>query len=172
MVATFAGSDAEKEEATMFTYASEVDVRRPVDEVFAAITDIQRWGEWTDMTEIRPDQPGPITVGSTGTFTLPGPFKGPIRYALAHLESNRSVRYEMAHPGFTWTAELSVSPASGGSRLATSGTFRIRGWRRLLEPIIAREVSRGEADELARMKSLLESATVPAAAMPAGGTRA
>ena len=155
----------------MFTYASEVDVTRPADEVFAAITDIQRWGEWTDMSEIRPDRPGPIAVGSTGTFTLPGPFKGPIRYELARLEPNRSVMYEMTHPAFTWTAELSVTPASGGSRLATSGAFRIRGWRRLLEPIIAREVSRGEADELARMKTLLESATAPAVAVPAGAAR-
>jgi hypothetical protein len=28
----------------MFRYASEVDVTRPIDEVFAAITDIQRRG--------------------------------------------------------------------------------------------------------------------------------
>ena len=155
----------------MFTYASEVDVSRPVDDVFAAITDSARWGVWTDMSDIRHDRPGPITVGSTGTFMLPGPFKGPIRYELAHLEPNRSVRYEMTHPGFTWTAELSVTPAAGGSRLATSGTFRVRGWRRLLEPILAREVSRGEADELARMKSLLESASAPAAAVSPGGAR-
>jgi uncharacterized protein YndB with AHSA1/START domain len=155
----------------MFRYASEVDVTRPAEEVFAAITDIQRWAEWTDMTEIRQDRPGPIAMGSTGTFRLPGPFKGPIRYELARLEPNRSVTYEMTHPGFTWTAELKVSPNGGGSRLATSGTFRLRGWRRLLEPIIAREVSRGEADELARMKSLLESPVAPSAGVPASGAR-
>ena len=155
----------------MFTYASDIDVSRPVDEVFAAITDIRRWGEWTDMSEIRPDRPGPIAIGSTGTFTLPGPFKGPIRYELARLEPNRSVRYEMTHSGFTWTAEFRVTPEGGGSRLATSGTFRIRGWRRLLEPIIAREVSRGEAGELVRMKSLLESVATPAAAVSADVAR-
>jgi hypothetical protein len=155
----------------VFTYASDIDVSRPADEVFAAITDIRRWGEWTDMSEIRHDRPGPIAIGSTGTFTLPGPFKGPIRFELARLEPNRSVRYEMTHPGFTWTAELRVTPEGGGSRLATAGTFRIRGWRRLLEPIIAREVSRGEADELARMKSLLESPAAPAAAVSADVAR-
>jgi hypothetical protein len=147
----------------MFTYASEVTIERPVPEVFAAINDIAGWSEWTDMREIRHDQPGPIAAGSTGTFALPGgSFKGPIRYELTGFEPDRRVTYEMTHPTFTWTAEMRVEAAGGGSRLATSGAFRLRGWRRVLQPIVAREVSRGEAAELDRMKAILESAPPPA----------
>ena len=147
----------------MFTYASEVDIARPAREVFAAINDIAGWSEWTDMRDVRHDQPGPIAAGSTGTFTLPGGlFSGPIRFELTRLEPDQRVTYEMTHPAFTWTAEMRVEPTDAGSRLATSGAFRLRGWRRVLQPIVSREVSRGEAAELDRMKAILETAPPPA----------
>ena len=149
----------------MFTYASEVTVDRPAPEVFAAVLDIEHWTEWTDMKDVRHTTAGPIRVGSAGTFSLPGPFSGPIQYRLTALEPDRRVVYEMTHPSFTWVAELSVVPAAGASRLATSGSFEVRGWRRLLQPIIAREVARGEEGELVRLKAILESA--PAQAMAA-----
>jgi hypothetical protein len=150
----------------MFTYASALDITRPAPEVFAAINDIVGWSEWTDMRDVRRDQPGPIGAGSTGTFTLPGsPFKGPIRFELIRFEPNRRVTYEVTHRAFAWTAELNVAPSGAGSRLETAGTFRLRGWWRLLQPIISREVSRGEAGELERMKAILEAE--PSAAITA-----
>jgi Polyketide cyclase / dehydrase and lipid transport len=155
----------EPKEDEMFRYASEVPVARPAREVFAAVVDIARWGEWTDMREVRPDGSGPIRVGSGGTFTMPGPFRGPIRYELTDLEMDRQVTYRIEHPAFSWTAVMGVAPEGDGSRLATSGEFRLRGVWRLLQPIVAREVSRGEATELVRLKAILESA--PATAMSA-----
>ena len=150
----------------MFAYASEVSVERPPAEVFAAVIDIERWTEWTDMRSVQHDQAGPVRVGSAGTFALPGGlFTGPVRYELTTLDPDRRVVYEMAHPAFEWRAELRVEPDGAASRLATSGTFKLHGWRRLLQPIIAREVARGEADELVRLKTILEAA--PALAMPA-----
>ena len=143
----------------MFTYASEVDIARPVPQVFAAINDIAGWSDWTDMQDVRHDQSGPIGAGSTGTFTLPGgPFKGAIRYELVGFEPDRRVTYEMTHRAFAWRAQLTVSPSGTGTRLATAGSFQLRGWWRLLQPIISREVSRGEAGELERMKAILEAA--------------
>ena len=148
----------------MFTYASEVTVERPASEVFAAVNDIERWTEWTEMRDVRHDRPGPMRVGSTGVFSLPGgPFRGPIRWELTRFDPDRSVTYEMRHPAFAWSAEMSVAPADSGSRLSTSGTFQLRGWRRLLQPIIAREVARSEAEELVKLKAILEGAPTPAA---------
>ena len=150
----------------MFTYGSEIEVARPPSEVFSGILDIERWTEWTDMRDVRPDRPAPVEIGSTGTFSLPGAFRGPIRYELMDLEPNRHVRYEMAHPAFAWKAEYSFEPSAAGTRVATSGTFQLRGLWKLLQPIIARDVARGEADELARLKAILEESQaqpVPAA---------
>lgn len=153
----------------MFTYGSEIEVARPPAEVFSALIDIGRWTEWTDMQDMHHDQSGPIRVGASGTFTLPGPFRGPIRYKLASLVPDQHVRYEMAHNAFAWTAQYDLEPADAGTRLATSGTFGLRGPWRLLQPIIAREVGRSEAGELARLKAIVEG--VPAH-QPAVASRA
>lgn len=150
----------------MFSYASEVSVARPAAETFAAVTDIARWGEWTDMRDVLPDGTGALRVGSTGSFTLPGPFRGPVRYELTALDPNRRVEYRITHAAFEWRAEVQVEAEAGsdGTRLATSGEYRLRGLWRLLEPIVAREVRRGEASELARLKAILEAA--PAISAP------
>ncbi|HEY8170991.1 MAG TPA: SRPBCC family protein [Candidatus Limnocylindria bacterium] len=152
----------------MFTYGSEVEVAQTPAEVFSALLDIGRWTEWTDMRDMHHDQSGPIRIGSSGTFTLPGPFRGPIRYELTGLEPDRHVRYEMAHSAFAWTAEYSLEPTESGTRLATSGRFQLRGLWRILQPIIAREMGRGEADELARLKAIIEEVPArPSAAVSA-----
>lgn len=141
----------------MVSYASETDVRRPANEVFPVVLDISRWSEWTDMEDIRPRNGGPSAVGTRGTFTLPRTFHGPVQFELTELEPNRRVEYRMTHPSFDWRAEIVVEPLATGSKLSTSGEFRLRGWRRLLEPIAGREIRRGEAAELVRLKALLEA---------------
>ena len=146
----------------MATYAAETEVLRPADEVFAVVLDIARWGEWTDMQDIRQDGTGQPAVGSTGTFSLPGPFHGPVTFELTALEPNRRVEYRMRHPSFEWRAEMSVQPRPAGARLATSGEFRMRGWRRVLEPIVGRELRKVEAGELQRLKALLEGSPMAA----------
>jgi len=97
---------------------------------------------------------------------VPGPFKGPIHFELTALEPNRRVEYRLTHPGFDWRAEVDVEPRPGGSRLTNWGEYRLLGWRRVLEPIVAREIRNGEAAELPRLKALIEAspAGAPAAA--------
>lgn len=150
----------------MFSYAAETEVARPPNETFDAVIDIGRWTEWTDMRDVRPDAADTPRVGSTGTFTLPGPFRGPVRYELTALDPQQRVEYRITHPAFDWRAEIDVEASSRGSRLATSGEYRLLGWWRLLEPIVAREVRRGEASELARLKAILEANPAHSVAAP------
>ena len=141
----------------MVRYESETEVLRPADEAFRAVLDISRWDEWTDMRDIHQEGSGPPTVGSTGTFTLPGTFRGPVRFELTAMEPSRRVEYRLTHPSFDWRAVVAVEPVPSGSKLVTSGEFRLRGWRRLLEPFVGREIRKGEAAELVRLKALLEA---------------
>lgn len=142
----------------MIRYSAQVDVAMPAHDVFAAVNDIAGWTEWTDMREITPDRAGPVCVGSAGTFLMPkGPFRGPIRYEATGLDPDRRVVYRMTHPSFDWEAVVAVEPDDAGSRLSTYGTFRLHGWRRLLEPLVRDEITRGEAAELDRLKAILEA---------------
>lgn len=140
----------------MSRYESHLNIGRSTAEAFAAISDIARWSEWTDMREVTHDQAGPIAVGSSGSFTMPGPFRGPIHFEATTYEPGRLVAYVMSHPAFDWHAEMRVEPEGAGSRVSSSGDFRMRGWRRVLQPMVAREVRRGEANELIRLREILE----------------
>ena len=152
----------------MIHYTGQVGVARRAPDVFAAINDIARWPEWTDMRDVQPDTPGQIHVGSAGTFTLTkGPFKGPIRYEATTVEPDRRVVYHMTHPAFEWEAEMAVEPDDTDARLSTTGSFRLRGWRRLLEPLVGGEIRRSEVAELHRLKAILEARTAPRSAQGA-----
>jgi hypothetical protein len=152
----------------MIHYAGQVGVARQAPDVYAAINDIARWPEWTDMRDVQPDTPGQIHVGSAGTFTLAkGPFNGPISYVATTVEPDRRIVYRLTHPAFDWQAEMAVEPAVTGARLSTSGSFRLRGWRRLLEPLVRGEIQRGELAELDRLKAILEAGPSPVGAVGA-----
>ncbi len=143
----------------MIHYTAEVGVARPAADVFAAVNDIAGWTAWTDMRDVQSEGTGPVRVGSAGTFLMSkGPFKGPIRYEATALDPGRRVAYRMTHPAFDWDAVIAVEPDGPRSRLSTSGTFRLKGWRRLLEPLVRGEITRGEAAELYRLKAILEGA--------------
>ena len=51
--------------------SSVVTINRPPSEVFAALLDTKRYGEWTEMVDMSFDTPGEPAVGSRGQFRLP-----------------------------------------------------------------------------------------------------
>ena len=71
--------------------------------------------------------------------------------------------FRVTHPTLEWKAVSTLAAAGTGTRLTYAGDLRLRGWRRLLEPIMAREVRRGEASEALQLKALLEATPDPAA---------
>lgn len=142
----------------MIRYSSVVTIDRPPSEVFAALLDTKRYGEWTEMVDMTFDKPGEPTVGSRGQFRLAkGPIKGMLTMTLSELEPNRLVTFDIEHPTLFWHAVSQLEPAGEGTRLDYSGSIRLRGWRRLLEPFMAAEVRAGENKEVQVLKSILEA---------------
>jgi len=50
-----------------------------------------------------------------------------------------------------------IQPDGAGTRLTYAGEMSLRGWRRLLEPVMGGEIRDGEAKEAIRLKELLEA---------------
>lgn len=57
-----------------------------------------------------------------------------------------------------WDGVFSVEPEGTGTLVRSSGHIRLRGIRRLMEPLMRGEAARSEAAELSRLKALLEAA--------------
>ena len=147
----------------MIRYASDVTINRPPNIVIEALLDPGRLEQWTPMTDVEFD--GRPAVGTTGRFRMAeGPFKGLLDLEIVELDPNRKVVFHVTHPALDWTSSSTATAEGGGTRFTYAGELRLKGWRRLLEPLMAGEVRRGEASEATRLKALLESETTGEAA--------
>ena len=150
----------------MIGYSSEVTIARPPREVFEALLDPERYAQWTDMVDMSFDAADRPRVGTRGRFRLAkGPIKGMLEVELTELEPDRRVVFQIAHPSLDWRSVAALEPAGTGTRLTYAGEIRLHGWRRLLEPLVAGEVRRGEGGEALRLKELLEGSPAPATAI-------
>jgi uncharacterized protein YndB with AHSA1/START domain len=148
----------------MIKYSSDVTIRRSPSEVLDALLDADLYSKWTPMADVVFDGDGRPGAGTTGRFRMTeGPIKGMLEMRIAELEPNRRLVVKVSHPDLDWTAVSTVTPEGSGTRLTYAGELGFKGWRRLLEPIMAGEVRQGEAKEALALKALLE-AEAPAAA--------
>ncbi|HUG30423.1 MAG TPA: SRPBCC family protein [Candidatus Limnocylindria bacterium] len=149
----------------MIRYSSDVTIRRSPSDVLDALLDPDLYPKWTPMVDVAFDGRGRPGPGTTGRFRMAeGPIKGMLEMRIAELDPDRRLVIKVSHPSLHWTAISTVSPDGSGTRLTYAGELEFKGWRRLLEPLMAGEVRNGEAQEALRLKSLLE-AEKPSAAM-------
>jgi uncharacterized protein YndB with AHSA1/START domain len=146
-------------------YSSDVTIDRPPSVVFDALLDPARYAEWTPMTEMTFEDTGPPREGLRGRFRLAeGPIKGMLDMEIVQLERDRRLVFRVTHPSLDWLAVTTLRPDGAGTRVTYAGEISFRGWRRVLEPFMGGEVSRGEAKEILRFKELLEREPAQAAA--------
>jgi uncharacterized protein YndB with AHSA1/START domain len=150
----------------MIRYSSEVSIARSPHDVFEALLDAKTYERWTDMTEARFDTTGRPGVGTRGSFRMPGgPLKGGYAMEILELEPDRRLVMHVSSSNLDWKAVTTLVPDGPGTRMTYAGEIALKGWMRVLEPMMAGEAQRGEAKEAERFKALMES-EVPAPASP------
>jgi len=151
----------------MIRYSSEVTIARPPADVLDALLDPTLYSKWTDMVDVRLDDERPMRVGSTGSFRFAtGEIKGPLQMTVTEIDRDTRLVVKVTHPNLDWTSVSTLVPEGTGTRLTYAGEISLKGWRRAMEPMMAREVSAGEAKEAQRLKALLEAEASTARAVP------
>jgi uncharacterized protein YndB with AHSA1/START domain len=146
----------------MIKYSSAVTIERDPHTVYEALLDPDLYPKWTEMVDVSFDGAERPEVGTRGRFRMSkGPIKGTLEMQLTELDPDRRVVFHVTHPDLDWTAVSTLEAAGSGTSLTYAGELRLLGWRRLIEPLMAREVRQGEAEEARRLKALLESAPDP-----------
>ncbi len=127
------------------------DVDATADVVFAVLTDVERWPEWTPtVTRVeRLDGSSlPLAIGSR--IRIVQPKVPPAEWTVTALEPGRGFRLVSRSPGATVEANHWAEPTGGGyrSRVTLSVTFagflgRVIGWmmRGLNERYLAQEAA-------------------------------
>ena len=142
----------------MVAYAVSENINRSPGEVFPHLEDPMRW-DW--MAEGRTDRltDGPTRIGTRFrySFELRGkPIDLDIE--VTQHEANRRVAFKtVSDSAMRWDGVFSVEPGGTGTLVRNVGQIRLRGIRRLMEPLMRGEVQRSEAAELGRLKAKLEA---------------
>ena len=143
----------------MIDYSTNITINRPVEEVFRFAAAIENYPKWMSVADAKSLSDGPLGVGSVSQVTVAeGPFKGPAKLEITEWEPSRKYAFR-SEPGapLDWVGSFAFEPVGGSAtRVTSAGHVKLRGLMRLLEPLMAGEVRRGEANELKKLKSLLE----------------
>ena len=104
----------------MTDFAIVVEISAPPARVWAVMSDIGRWPEWTPtVTRVDLLDPGPLAVGQRARIRQP---RLPVAvWRITALEPGRSFTWVTRSPGVEVTARHSVEPSAGGPRRAPHG---------------------------------------------------
>jgi uncharacterized protein YndB with AHSA1/START domain len=141
-----------------------VDVHRPVEEVFAYLTDPRNLPEWQQTDRVEQLTPGPL---STGTRLYEARTVLGRRLAstseVTELQPGRSFNVRIASPYAHVTDRWTFEAVSQGTRLHFSTEGRARPAFRPIERVIAVVLERRRRGHHARLKHVLEFRGVSAA---------
>jgi uncharacterized protein YndB with AHSA1/START domain len=137
-----------------------VEVHRPVEEVFAFLTDIENWVllQPALRESERETSRGPMKVGDMFRQTLDIPGQHiELLCKVIEVEKNERISLEYSWDQlFLWIV-LVVKPFDGGTRLTATGEGRMGGFLALFEPLVGNEVNAQLSTGLVDLKNLLES---------------
>jgi len=137
-----------------------VVVNRPIDEVWAFITDpfnIPRWGGGRLSARVTP--PGPIGVGSTIEYrVLMFGFERRVSFVFTELDPPHTAAASVTGSRFlSGSVRTALEATAAGTKIVRSGDLKVRGILRLLSPILAAFMRRQVDTQMRSLKRLLEA---------------
>lgn len=143
----------------MISYQSEIVINRPLAEVFDYATTFENLPKWSDTHSVRRLSTGPVGVGALVQIDMgKGPVRSQIEFKTIRWEKDRSWAFKTVSASpIVWDGSFefeSLGPDS--TRMRMGGQVTLKGWRRLLEPLVRGELRKGEQAELEKLKGLLE----------------
>ena len=142
----------------MFTRSVTVVIARPVDEVFAFVSDARNRPSWDDSVnseELTSEEP--IGVGSTVRTRMRSMGRDyEIDWRIVEHEAPTHQRIESTSGPFATTLVYDLASDADGTSVEFSVTGRPTGLLRLLQPLIARTTQRNLDKGFAQLKQVLE----------------
>lgn len=147
-----------KDGATGIDVKHSVVIRRPVEEVFAFLTNLDNEKRWQpDIRELRWTTDGPIRPGSTFRevrLVMGRPVE--LICEVTEFEPNRRFCIRTVDGGLPFTSCRLFEAIAEGTKTTQATDVQVRGVFKLLAPFIARQARRQLAVEMDTLKSILE----------------
>ena len=138
-----------------------VEIKRPVDKVFAFTSDAKSWPKWqSTFPDAEQTSQGPVGVGTT--------FKGTIRMMgltmkwtakATEYEPNRKFGKNIACGSITNEQHNTYDRIEGGTKFTIVYNMKIGGLMKLISPMIVSSTRKALKKALSNLKSVLEAQT-------------
>ncbi|MCA1705492.1 MAG: SRPBCC family protein, partial [Actinobacteria bacterium] len=137
---------------------TEIEIARSPEETFDYLTDLRNAIEWsTELVDVTYD--GDLKAGSTGTdLRKMGRKEITMPWTVTAYERPDRIVLEYGPP-FPAIAEFSFRPTAAGTVVTCDTDLRLRGWWRLLSPVIAKEAAKTDEVQFNKVKAILEART-------------
>lgn len=145
----------------MIKFETEQTIDRSAADVWAYAADILRHPEWMGVTDARIVHGTGTEVGARAIERIKmGPRAVDVEFTVAESIPAKRLRWTVAgRSPMSGDVMLDLeSLAADETRAVWSGSIRMNGLWRLLEPLMATEIKEGEVAELRRLKANLETA--------------
>lgn len=135
-----------------------VEIRRPIEDVFAVLTDVTLTGRWYPAkVEEWWTTPPPHGVGSVRRARVTVMGRGMENDAVVtEHEPPRRAGMKGLSSSAPFDVTLVFEPIADGTRVAVTSTFHLRGLMRLVGPIFIGRYERGWDRGLANLKQMME----------------
>lgn len=141
----------------MGRFSASTDVRATVEETFAYITDQDRLGEWNDHVQwAEVVGAGPVGVGSKlRQHRKRGKREFDLYFEVTGHDPPRRHVVEGSVFGVDTTMSFGMEPRRAGTRVTMTARVEGRGLRRLLAPVVTREMRKSTVAALAALQTHL-----------------
>ncbi len=134
-------------------------IKRPVEDVFAVVSDIENTPKWTSgALEAKQTSPGPIGVGTT-THSV-NKFLGrriENDSEVTEFEPNRKFAWQSKSGPFPVQASVTLAQIEGDTRVNLTIEAEPGGFFKLAEPLIVSSARRQFQSDLDNLKDLMEA---------------
>jgi uncharacterized protein YndB with AHSA1/START domain len=136
-----------------------VEIRRPIEDVFAVLTNVELTGRWYPArVEEWWTSPPPHGVGSTRRARVQVLGRAVENDAAVTVhDPPRRAAMKGISPSAPFEVTLHFQPVGDGTRVEVESAFHLRGIMRLVGPIFVRGYERGWERGLANLKRMMES---------------
>ena len=105
------------------------DVDAPADVVFAVLTDVERWPEWTPtVTRVERLDGSSLPLAISSRIRIVQPKVPPAEWTVTALEAGRGFRMMSRSPGATVVANHWAEPLGDGQRSRVTLSVTFSGW--------------------------------------------
>ena len=134
-------------------------INRPVEEVFAVLENLENDLKWrSEWVDARKSTEGPISIGTRySLFAKAFGRRIETIYETIQHEPNRSAAWKAMSGPFPLTFLRSLERVEGGTKVNIRYEAELRGFFKLVMPLMIGSVKRQHTGDLRKLKELMES---------------